>query len=216
MFRTAFAFALFNAALACAAAPAAAADWMFEQSTFSHNPQTGERVTQYARPAPAFAPNRPDYLESGYRHSTSSIVTPLGADHTHIVEEWGRPVRPYGEWQFPYRPYSVPYPQWGPQFGWGGYFPYAPYGQPYGAGPYGGGPYGNIPFGEAVPQRFRDNNFYDGDRPYHPWYLHPHPGKPEKPPGGGPGHEHPKHDHPKHEHPKHEHGGYKDPGFGAT
>ncbi len=53
------------------------------------------------------------------------------ADHMHVVEEWGRPVRPYGEWRFPYRPYSVPYQLWGAPFaglnqmpwGWGPTFP---------------------------------------------------------------------------------------------
>ena len=54
---------------------------------------------------------------SGYRHYRSTIQAGGSADNLHIVEEWGRPVRPYGEWRFPYRPYSVPYSQWGQPFG---------------------------------------------------------------------------------------------------
>jgi hypothetical protein len=55
--------------------------------------------------------------QNGYRHIQSVIRSANGetADYLHVVEQWGPvPVRPYGEWQFPYRPYSVPYPWWGP------------------------------------------------------------------------------------------------------
>jgi hypothetical protein len=64
-------------------------------------------------------------VQSGYWHTRSSIQAGGSADHLHVVEEWGRPVRPYGEWRFPYRPFSVPYPLWGPQFfghPWYGHF----------------------------------------------------------------------------------------------
>ncbi len=109
---------IFAAAVAWlgAAACAGAADWILAPSTFTHDPQTGARVAQYAPIEPVYVESRPDYLKSGYRHHRSSIYSGDGADHHHVVEQWGRPVRPYGEWLYPYRPYSVPYHLWGPPF----------------------------------------------------------------------------------------------------
>jgi hypothetical protein len=105
----------------------AAADWITDPSYYSHDPQTGERVTQYTPIGPFYTFARTDYLRSGYRHTRSSIQAGHSADHMHVVEEWGRAVRPYGEWRFPFRPYSVPYDLWGPPpfagAGWGGFFP---------------------------------------------------------------------------------------------
>jgi hypothetical protein len=144
-----------------ASGSALATDWILAPSTYTHDPQTGERISQFAPVPPVYLrPGRPDYVQSGYRHRQSVIRDPLGsADRLHITEQWGRPVRPYGEWRFPYRPYSVPYPLWGPPnvnyqlsnpYGWGG----GPWG---GSGPrpgpvpppIGGGttPPGGAPFG---------------------------------------------------------------------
>ena len=140
--------------LALTAATALGADWLTAPSYFTHEPETGMRVAQYATPKPVFYPFDPTYVRSGYHHTRSTIRVGQSVDHFHVVEEWGRPVRPYGEWQFPFRPYSVPYPLWGPPFagltivppwpyyggghsghggGHGGYGPYpgpAPYGPP--------------------------------------------------------------------------------------
>src|SRR5690606_13583243 len=80
---------------------AVAADWILAPSTYTHDPQTGRRVTQYAPIEPVVVPTRPDYIKSGYRHNRSSIYSGNGADHHHVVEQWGRPVRPYGEWLYP-------------------------------------------------------------------------------------------------------------------
>jgi hypothetical protein len=143
-------FALSFAILTAGAAPAA--DWVTAPSYYSHDPQTGERVTQYAQVGPVYRYDRPDYLQSGYRQSTFNLQMGRSIDHMHVVEEWGRPVRPYGEWQFPYRPYSVPYQGWGPPFG--GLNVYNGYGGYYGGGSGGclgcgggGVPYGGIPGG---------------------------------------------------------------------
>lgn len=103
--------------LGLSAASASAADWITAPSYFTHSPQTGERVAQYSPIGPVYAPQRPDLLQSGYRHTRSSLQAGNSIDHLHLVEEWGRPVRPYGEWRYPYRPYSVPYDAWGPPFG---------------------------------------------------------------------------------------------------
>lgn len=106
----------FAAAMLLFGGAAGAADWILAPSTFTHDPQTGERVSQYAPIEPVYVQTRPDYLKSGYRHNRSSIYSGDGADHHHVVEQWGRPVRPYGEWLHPYRPYSVPYHLWGPPY----------------------------------------------------------------------------------------------------
>lgn len=134
---------------------AVAADWILAPSTYTHDPQTGRRVTQYAPIEPVVVPTRPDYIKSGYRHNRSSIYSGNGADHHYVVEQWGRPVRPYGEWLYPYRPYSVPYQFWGA--------PYAGLGYPYvyGAPGYGGvrGPGGHPGAldGEHEGRRFQDD-----------------------------------------------------------
>jgi hypothetical protein len=103
--------------LASAACGTASADWFFAPSTFSHSPQTGERVTQFAPIPPVYWQERPDYLRSGLRQTRSVIRTGRSLDSYHAVDRYGEEIRPYGEWLFPYRPYSVPYPAWGPPYG---------------------------------------------------------------------------------------------------
>lgn len=139
-----------------AAAAARAADWIVAPSYYTHDPQTGERVDQYTPIGPFYTFARPDYRQSGYRHTRSSLQAGLSMDQMHIVEEWGRPVRPYGEWRFPYRPYAVPYGLWGPQLpplGWGG-----GWGGPWGGG--GGAPelYPD-PYGRQQPPPYYDGSY---------------------------------------------------------
>ena len=133
------------AALAVLPGAAGAADWITAPSYFTHSPQTGERVAQYSPIGPVYVPQRPDYMQSGYRHTRSSLQAGNSIDHLHLVEEWGRPARPYGEWRYPYRPYSVPYDAWGPPFGgFGGPFGVFP-GLPFFGGAAGGyGAPGNV------------------------------------------------------------------------
>jgi hypothetical protein len=134
---------------------AAAADWLTAPSYYTHDPVTAERVTQYAEIGPYYYYYRPDFQRSGYRQFRSTIQAGNSADNMHIVEEYGNPVRPYEEWRFPYRPYSVPYDAWGPPFGglggnagYGGYpaggYPYGGFGQFPPNGPIGPGPVGPI------------------------------------------------------------------------
>ncbi|MEX2173957.1 MAG: hypothetical protein WD872_06310 [Pirellulaceae bacterium] len=123
---------------------ARAIDWLTAPSYYTHDSVTAERVAQHSPIGPFYYYPRPDYLQSGYRHFRSTIQAGGSADNLHIVEEWGRPVRPYEEWRFPYRPYSVPYSQWGPPFGGlgpGGTF------APGGFGPGGFGPGAYAPQG---------------------------------------------------------------------
>lgn len=120
------------AAWALAAPALAQADWLFQPSYYSHSPETGERVAQYAQPAPALAPAS-NYRQSGYRHSTTVLRGADSTDRLHIVETWGEGeyIRPYGEWLYPYRAGATPYGPWGnPQGPWT--LPYESWVNPYG------------------------------------------------------------------------------------
>lgn len=134
---------------------AAEASWIFQPSYYSHDPGgTGQRVHQFAEPAPAYVRTDPTYLQSAYRHNETSIRAGDGADHLHIVETWGAgdSIRPYGEWLFPYRAGATPYGPWGnPQGPWTLPFDswvnplgqsrlYPPYYSPYSRSPYSPGP----------------------------------------------------------------------------
>lgn len=103
--------------VACFAPSGNAADWIVKRSRYTHDPNSGARVTQYSPIGPFYANDMPNYIKSGFRHSRSSIQVGPSADHLHTIEEWGRPVEPYGAWRYPYRPYSAPYQAWGPPFG---------------------------------------------------------------------------------------------------
>ena len=109
-------------------------DWTTMASTYTHDPQ-GQRVDQFSTGIEPVAIERPDFVRSGYRHTRSTLQAGSGADHYHSVEQWGPNVRPYGEWRYPTRPFSVPYPVWGPQL-------------PQVLG--GGFPWGGVPFGNAT------------------------------------------------------------------
>ena len=91
-----------------------AVDWTTMASTYTHD-QQGQRVDQYAMAVEPQSNERPDFVKSGFRSSRSSLQVGFSADHYHTTEQWGQPVRPYGEWRYPNRPFSVPYGQWGPQ-----------------------------------------------------------------------------------------------------
>lgn len=91
------------------------ADWLTLPSTYTHDASC-TRVTQFA---PIEAPTTPiaaNFRTSGYTNTRSSLNYGASSDNYHRVQKWGDPVRPYGEWRFPYRPHSTPYPNWGPPF----------------------------------------------------------------------------------------------------
>ncbi len=154
--------ALLVAAALCATQAARADSWVFRPSTYSHDPVSGGRVNQYRPEDPAYVWLDPNYLQSGYRHIRATFRGPGGSfDQTHIVQTWGAGewIRPYGEWQFPFRAGATPYGPWGnPQGPWtmpfdSWYNPYGlwnpyrrpypiPYGGRYGAGGYGPGSFG--------------------------------------------------------------------------
>lgn len=99
------------------AACASDAAWMFLPAYYTHSPVTGERVAQYAPERPSLVPIDPTYQESGYRHQYVQGSTEI----LNLVQTWGMgtAIRPYGEWEFPYRAGATPFGPWGnPQGPW--------------------------------------------------------------------------------------------------
>ena len=162
-----------------AATPALAIDWLTAPSYYTHDPVTAERVNQYAAIGPFYYYGRPDYVKSGYRHYRSSIQAGGSADNLHIVEEWGRPVIPYEQWRFPYRPFGSPYQDWGPPFGGLGStgFPFPTGDRSFGGGQFWGGPWGGPWGGGGGPwngsnDSGHDHGHKDNFRPFNfaqPW-----------------------------------------------
>jgi hypothetical protein len=103
----------------CLASGASGDDWMTWPSTYTHDSMTAQRVDQYALPEQPLGPSSSAAQRSGYRHYRSTLQAGQSVDNMHIVEEWGKQVLPYEQWRFPYRPYGVPYPAWGPQAPYG-------------------------------------------------------------------------------------------------
>jgi len=111
-----------------------AQSWIFQPSYFSHSPQ-GDRVAQFQPEASIAAPTAPNYMVSGYRHTRSTIRGAESYDHLHVVRTWGLGefLRPYEEWEFPFRPGATPYGPWGnPQGPWT--LPFDSWRNPYGLG----------------------------------------------------------------------------------
>ncbi len=133
-------------------------EWVTARSYFTHDPQTGERVQQYAPIGPFYKQAQGNYRRSGFHHTRSSIQVGSSSDNYHIIEKFGDPVRPYGEWRFPFRPYSVPSYLSTPHFrgrGYGGYYGGGYYGgvvvPPGGGLPPGRLPGGRLPGGSVPP-----------------------------------------------------------------
>ena len=110
---------------------------------YTHSPVTGQRVAQYEPEQPSIVPVDPTYQESGYRHQ----LIQLGTDNLNLVQTWGEgtAIRPYGEWQYPFRAGATPFGPWGnPQGPWT--LPFDSWRNPYGLNRpsygYGATPYG--------------------------------------------------------------------------
>lgn len=156
----------------CCVGRVSAADWITQPSYYTHDPMSGERVTQYTPIGPFYSHEQPSYTSSGYRNTRSSIQVGTSADHYHTTQQWGPPVQPYGEWRHPYRPYSVPYGAWGPQFFGGVPFGYGRLLTGIGPG-YGGGlPGGGLPGGGGVlpGQGNLQRPIFSGPNPLQPGY----------------------------------------------
>lgn len=119
--------------------------WVFMPSRFSHSPDGSTRVVQYAPEPVVILPQDPTYTQSGFRHTEMQLRAGRSADRIHIVQTWGLGpyIRPYGEWEYPFR---------------AGATPFGPWGNP-------GGPW-TTPFGAWV------NPYGLGQLPTPPWYLY--------------------------------------------
>jgi len=110
-------------------AQASDVSWIFHPGYYTHSPVTGQRVAQYEPERASIVPTDPTYQESGYRHQ----VIQLGNENLNIVQTWGAgtAIRPYGEWERPFRPGATPYGPWGnPQGPWT--LPFQSWQNPYG------------------------------------------------------------------------------------
>jgi hypothetical protein len=180
--------------------------WIFRPSYFSHDPDTGQRVAQYEPERTSYYRDDPTYMESGYRHYEYEIYGPGGAaDHLHVVQTWGLGdlIRPYGEWEYPYRAGATPYGPWGnPQGPWT--LPFDSWVNPYGLlqhmqgpgwgpGPYRPGPgpgtavpYGGMPgYGAANGPGYGSGSGYGGGMGYGAGYGHGGVTIPATPPNPG-------------------------------
>ena len=111
------------------AAQASDVSWVFLPGYYTHSPETGERVAQYEPERPSIVPTDPTYQESGYRHQ----IIQNGTDVLNLVQTWGAGtgIRPYGEWEYPYRAGATPFGPWGnPQGPWT--LPFDSWRNPYG------------------------------------------------------------------------------------
>ncbi len=174
---------------------APASNWLTMPSTYTHDPSTGARVSQYSPIAAPTAAVVSNFQTSGYTHTRSSLAYGQSADNYHRVEQWGAPVRPYGEWRFPNRPYSSPYPNWGPPYaglnlGLGGVYP----GQNFPGQPYPGSGYPGFGVGPSYGPGSGYSGYPDGPEngPGHPGHsnrglLRPETASPLNPYPSGPG-----------------------------
>jgi len=127
-------------------AEASDASWIFRPGYYTHSSVTGQRVAQYEPEQPSIVPTDPTYQESGYRHQ----LYVAGNDRLNIVQTWGAgtAIRPYGEWEFPFRAGATPFGPWGnPQGPWT--LPFDSWQNPYGWNrlPHG---YGPMPPGQGT------------------------------------------------------------------
>jgi hypothetical protein len=111
------AIALLFCLLLTSAATASESSWMFQPGYYTHSPVTGKRVAQYEPENPSYVVVDPTYQESGYRHQ----LIQNGTEWLNVIQTWGAgtAIRPYGEWEFPYRAGATPFGPWGnPQGPW--------------------------------------------------------------------------------------------------
>jgi hypothetical protein len=124
--------------------------WIFMPSFYTHDPETGQRVVQYAPLPNVYAPYDPTYQESGFHYTQEILRGPNGSvDALHFIQSWGQAdqIRPYGEWLRPYRAGATPYGPWGnPQGPWT--LPFDSWQNPYGLGRLPNPPWQIFPFGQ--------------------------------------------------------------------
>ena len=65
-----------------------------------------KRITQYSPLPNVYVTEDPTYQESGFHYTQQILLGPNGSvDGYHLIQSWGRgdQIRPYGEWEYPYR-----------------------------------------------------------------------------------------------------------------
>lgn len=134
----ALAMSLFISATARAEDCCERPSWMFKQSTFTNDPQTGARVAKYARHAYVEELPDPRLVTSGYRTNRTTLRGTAGSYETNYeVASWGNGRGGLdAEWE---RFHDA----WKESYLTGGYYDSRPaYGRGYGYGPrHGYGPY---------------------------------------------------------------------------
>ena len=73
---------------------AEAVDWLTLPSRYTHNPSTGERISQYRKIQAPSVPQPANFRTSGYTHTRSSLNYGQSADNYHRVEQWETPCVP--------------------------------------------------------------------------------------------------------------------------
>jgi hypothetical protein len=98
---------------------------LFDRSYFTHAPHSDQRVAQYEPEQPAYR-TQGFYERSAMRYTQSTIGHGSNADRLNEVETWGRgaEIRPYGEWERPYRRGAQPIWMTDPQAYFYGTYPY--------------------------------------------------------------------------------------------
>ena len=104
-------------------AAAEASSWYFRPSRYSHVPGTGEReLVEYQPEEPSLAPQDPTYQQSGFRdHPRLARKTARARTTCTWCRRGGKGerIRPYGEWEYPFRAGATPFGPWGnPQGPW--------------------------------------------------------------------------------------------------
>jgi hypothetical protein len=155
----------------------AGGSWIFQPSTYSHDPRTSERVSQYAAEPPVYGPSDPTYEQSAYIHKRTALRGVDGSiERRHYVETWGagEAIRPYGEWERPFRAGATPFGPWGN--------PSGPWTTPYDSwvNPYGLGKLPTPPWYPWYPPMGHPGGAYPGTA-----YPEPYPGAGYPPYGGG-------------------------------
>jgi hypothetical protein len=150
-----------------------ASNWVFEPSYFSHDPATGKRVAQYAPLPKVYLRQDPTYQESGFHYTQHLLRGPGGSlDAYHLVQTWGNGdrIRPYGEWQRPYRAGATPYGPWGNAQGpWT--MPFDSWQNPYGLGRLRNPPWMTYPAPYSIPYGDQGNGSMPMPGPYDNGYY---------------------------------------------
>ena len=134
--------------------------WIFQPSTYTHAPENGARVAQYARHAYVEELPDPRLVTSGYRTTRTNIRTANGGlDSYYQVQSWGNGRGGIdAEWERFHDAWKESYLSGGYYNGYTGYGGYSGYGYGYGGYRYGG--YGTGVYGDNGYRNYPENYGY--------------------------------------------------------